>query len=69
MKFKWFITYKIQKIGGRYYETLALEGFLNQLSAADLSQFRKEHLEEIEQYNTDKGLWLNINTLFTTAKK
>ena len=44
-------------------------GFLNQLSAADLSTFRKEHLKEIEEHKTEDGLWLNIQILYSTAKK
>ncbi len=44
-------------------------GFLNQLSASDLSKFRAEHLKEIEQFKTEDGLWLNIQTLYSTAKK
>jgi len=44
-------------------------GFLNQLSATDLASFRVAHLKELEEFKTDDGLWLNINTLFTTAKK
>jgi len=44
-------------------------GFLNQLSAADLTSFRAEHLKELEEFKTKDGLWLNINTLFTTASK
>ena len=44
-------------------------GFLNQLSASDLSKFRTEHLKEIEEYKTKDGLWLNIQILYSTAKK
>lgn len=44
-------------------------GFLNQLSATDLASFRKEHLQDIEALKTDDGLWLDVETLFTTAKK
>jgi len=44
-------------------------GFLNQLSASDLSRFRTEHLNEIEQYKTEDGLWLNIHILYSSARK
>jgi len=44
-------------------------GFLNQLSETDLASFRKEHLQEIEKLKTEEGLWLNVDTLFTTASK
>lgn len=44
-------------------------GFLNQLDASDLTKFRAEHLKDLEQYKTEDGLWLNIQTLFSTAKR
>jgi len=44
-------------------------GFLNQLSTADLEKFRKDHLGEIEELKTEDGLWLDVDTLFTTATK
>jgi len=44
-------------------------GFLNQLSETDLESFKTDHLIELEEIKTNDGLWLNINTLFTTAKK
>jgi ubiquinone/menaquinone biosynthesis C-methylase UbiE len=44
-------------------------GFLNQLSADNLSQFRKEHMEEIAQLKTNDGIWLDVETIFSSAKK
>ena len=44
-------------------------GFLNQLSATDLVRFRAEHLKEVEALKSDDGLWLNIETIFSTATK
>lgn len=44
-------------------------GFLNQLSTSDLTKFRAEHLKEIEKHKTEDGLWLNIQILYSTAKK
>jgi len=44
-------------------------GFLNQLSASDLENFKTEHLKEIENHKTKNGIWLDVDTLFTTASK
>lgn len=44
-------------------------GFLNQLSAADLSSFKKEHLAEVQALATDDGIWLDIETIFSEARK
>ncbi|MCK4707773.1 MAG: class I SAM-dependent methyltransferase, partial [Gammaproteobacteria bacterium] len=44
-------------------------GFINQLSASDLAKFRAEHLKEIEEFKSEDGLWLNIETIFSTANK
>jgi len=43
-------------------------GFLNQLNVSDLSRFKAEHLNEIEQFKTDDGLWLNIH-IYSSARK
>lgn len=44
-------------------------GMLNQLSAPELEQFRQAHRIEIEQYVTDKGIWLNVEILISAGHK
>jgi len=46
-----------------------LRGFVNQLDAMQFAQFRAKHLEEINKLKTDKGIWLDINVIFSTGKK
>lgn len=43
--------------------------FLDQLSPENLTKLREEHLAEVEQLMTDKGLWLDIDTLFFRGTK
>lgn len=40
-------------------------GFLNQLSQADTFRYKKEHLNEIEAIATEKGIWLNVEVIFS----
>ncbi len=47
----------------------ALRGFVTQLNAVQFAQFRAKHLKEISQLKTDKGIWLDINVIFSTGKK
>lgn len=44
-------------------------GFLNRLSAEQLAEFRKDHLQEVQALVSDSGIWLNIETIFSTATK
>jgi len=44
-------------------------GLLNQLSASDLAQFRREHGEEIEALAAEHGLWLNVEVLISVGHK
>jgi ubiquinone/menaquinone biosynthesis C-methylase UbiE len=44
-------------------------GLLNQLSARDLAQFRREHGEEIEMVAAERGLWLNVEVLISVGRK
>lgn len=44
-------------------------GLLNQLSANDLKQFKADHLKDLEPFKTEDGLWLNIQTIYSTADK
>lgn len=42
-------------------------GYLEKLDAEQLGRFRVEHLEEIQPLMRDKGLWLDVETLFSTG--
>lgn len=42
-------------------------GYLEQLDAAQQGRFRGEHLAEIQSLMSDKGLWLDVETLFSTG--
>ena len=42
-------------------------GYLEQLDAAQQGQFRIDHLAEVQSLMTDKGLWLDVETLFSTG--
>lgn len=42
-------------------------GYLEKLDAEQLGRFRVEHLAEIQSLMTDKGLWLDVETLFSTG--
>ncbi len=43
-------------------------GLLSQLSEKDLHQFKKDHLNEIDQFAVEKDIWLNVEVLFTISK-
>jgi ubiquinone/menaquinone biosynthesis C-methylase UbiE len=47
----------------------ALRGSILALSADKLASFRAEHLRAIEQYQTDEGLWMNVNVILAMAHK
>ncbi len=47
----------------------ALRGFVTQLDAMQFAKFRAKHLAEIKKLKTDKGIWLDINIIFSTGKK
>lgn len=42
---------------------------LNRLSPAQLEQFKKEHLAEVESLRTDRGIWMNAPVHFSIATK
>lgn len=42
---------------------------MNQLSAKDLEQFKREHLQEVKELQTPDGIWLNIGVIYTTGTK
>jgi len=44
-------------------------GFLNQLSAQQAEQYKAEHLAEIAKTADRKGIYLNVDVIFTTARK
>ncbi len=44
-------------------------GVVNQLSPTDLVKYKKEHLAEIEELASEKGIWLEMNILYTVGTK
>ncbi|GET38013.1 class I SAM-dependent methyltransferase [Microseira wollei] len=55
-----------------WWELLWNSGFrieLSQISEEKLEQFKAEHLAEIEKLKTDRGLWLDVETIFVMGKK
>ncbi|MDH5573534.1 MAG: class I SAM-dependent methyltransferase [Gammaproteobacteria bacterium] len=44
-------------------------GMLNQVPADRLDDFKKQHLDKVKQLKTDKGLWLDVETLFSSARR
>lgn len=44
-------------------------GLVNQLNPSDLEKFKGEHLAEIEEMGTDKGIWLEMDILYTVGTK
>lgn len=46
-----------------------LRGMLDQLPADDRFTFQREHLQEVGQLVTDQGLWLDVETLFSSGRK
>jgi 2-polyprenyl-3-methyl-5-hydroxy-6-metoxy-1,4-benzoquinol methylase len=44
-------------------------GLVSQLSHHDVTKFKKEHLAEVKELESDKGIWLEISVLYTIGKK
>jgi ubiquinone/menaquinone biosynthesis C-methylase UbiE len=44
-------------------------GLVNQLSQSDLIKFKAEHLAEVNALKSDKGLWLEMNILYTIGER
>jgi arsenite methyltransferase len=44
-------------------------GLVNKLSPAELNQFKAEHLSEIGQLASDRGIWLEMSVLYTMGMK
>lgn len=42
-------------------------GYLEKLDATQQGRFRVEHLAEVQFHMTDKGLWLDVETLFSAG--
>ncbi len=46
----------------------AFRAFLDQLNEDDLLSFKKIHLENISKMKNEKGLWLEVDILFTLVQ-
>jgi ubiquinone/menaquinone biosynthesis C-methylase UbiE len=44
-------------------------GYLEQLGPVQQADFRLQHLKQVQDLLDDKGLWLNVETLFVRASK
>ena len=42
--------------------------FLDQLSPEKAANYKEEHLKEISEKATDKGIYLNVKVIFTVAR-
>jgi ubiquinone/menaquinone biosynthesis C-methylase UbiE len=42
---------------------------VSQLTHEDQEKFRQEHLREVEELKTDKGVWLDVGVLYTVGTK
>lgn len=55
-----------------WWEILNSSGFrgmLEQLSSQQLNEFRQTHLTEVAKLVNDKGLWLDVDTLFSFGRR
>lgn len=50
-------------------QSAGYRGLYEQLPQEHRNDFQKKHLTEVEKLKTDKGLWLDVQTLFSTALK
>jgi len=50
-------------------QSAGYRGLYEQLPHEHRADFQKKHLTEIEELVTDEGLWLDVQTLFSTALK
>ena len=46
-----------------------LRRMVTRLSTEDQERFRQEHLAEVEGVRTDKGIWLDVEVLYTSGRK
>jgi hypothetical protein len=68
-----------KKESGYYLKTVAdwwyiiwnggFRGLINQLSKDDLASFKEEHLAEVKELESDKGIWMEMGILHTIGKK
>lgn len=49
--------------------SVAMKGFVNQLSLDKRNNFKREHLHEIQQYATRKGIWLEVEIMHAFGMK
>ncbi|MGD8525425.1 MAG: class I SAM-dependent methyltransferase [Thioalkalispiraceae bacterium] len=47
----------------------AFRGFIDQLAAAERTRFQVKHQNNISQLADDNGIWLDVETLFTSGRK
>lgn len=60
------------KNADEYWDIIWYAGFrglVNQLSSCDLEVFKTEHLREVQAMSSKKGIWLNVEVLFTIGEK
>ena len=50
-------------------QSAGYRGLYEQLPQEHRADFQKKHLTDVEKLMTDKGLWLDVQTLFSTATK
>lgn len=50
-------------------QSAGYRGLYEQLPQEHRYDFKKKHLAEVEKLKTDKGLWLDVQTLFSIALK
>lgn len=58
--------------GEQWWEIVWNAGFrrmIDQLKPDDQERFKREHLEEIGAFRTDKGIWLDVEVLYTMGMK
>lgn len=46
-------------------ESSGLRGFIEQLDSDKLAEFKKQHLQKIAEHKTEKGIWLDVEVIFT----
>jgi len=46
-------------------ESSGLRGFIEQLDSDKLVEFKEQHLAEIAKYKTGKGIWLDVEVIFS----
>lgn len=50
-------------------QSAGYRGLYEQLPQEHRDEFQKKHLSEIEKLKTDQGIWLDVQTLFSSATK